>query len=798
MTRQKMGFVRNFPIMLLAALAFSACAPDDTTPMAPLSLTDTAPAPTGTKTVMPSKTRASTRTSTPEPILKVESIVAGEGHSCALLGDGTVKCWGKNEFGQLGDGTTKNRENPVRVRGLEDVKALTAGWGHTCALLKEGAVMCWGYNRNGELGNGRSENSSLPVAVSRLSEGVDALAAGDDHTCAVLKEGLVMCWGFNETGQLGDGTEQSRNIPVQVRGLTGWIDGVAAGWGHTCALSGAGGVQCWGDNENGQLGGNASLKFSNSPMGVSGLTKDVKALTAKGGHTCALLDSGSVKCWGDNSYGQLGDGTADDRITPQTVAGLGDAVREVAAGWNHTCVTTEEGGMKCWGWNYYDQLGDRSKTTQVKPVSVAGLPGRVTAMGLGWRHSCVVVDSGLVICWGANEYGQGWNGWLVEHALPTATRAATPGGEKTSTKAATPQAADFYYQPMDSGGHHNCAVTKQGGVKCWGSNFLGQMGTGNSGSQSVPVDVIGLSGQAVGVAVGGGHSCALMRSGMVMCWGANFCGEIGDGTLTNRKIPVMVSGLSGTATAVAAGGRHTCAVVPAGVMCWGGNFDHQLGMAVWGSTYNLTPVLVKELPSGIRALSTISDHTCGLTREGGAVCWGLNESGQLGDGSNISRNEPVPVSGLGSGVISIAAGRSHSCAVTLDGTVKCWGENSYGQLGDGTHQPSFLPINVSQGEDKAVRVIAGFYHTCYQTGSGKVKCWGLNSEGQLGDGTFTTSVKPMEVLLPGKVVFLEAGDLHTCAKMADASFMCWGDNTYGQLGIATTASSNVPLLVWHE
>ncbi|MGB7540251.1 MAG: hypothetical protein WBM17_17045 [Anaerolineales bacterium] len=201
--------------------------------------------------------------------------------------------------------------------------------------------------------------------------------------------------------------------------------------------------------------------------------------------------------------------------------------------------------MKCWGWNYFGQLGDRSMTTQVKPVSVAELPGPAAAMGLGWRQTCAVIDPGLVICWSANEYGQGWDGWLVEPDGPAATPTVIPGDEKSSTPADTPAgppSSDVQYQPMDSGGYHNCAVTKQGGVKCWGANDGGQMGIGDAGAQSVPVDVIGLTGEAVGVAVGGNHSCALMRSGDVMCWGANYSGEIGDGTQIDRKHPALVLG----------------------------------------------------------------------------------------------------------------------------------------------------------------------------------------------------------------------------------------------------------------
>ena len=794
MTRQKMGFVWNSLVMLLAAIAFSACAPAETARTIPLSLTDTA---TKTKTVMPAAKRASTRTSTPEPVWKVVSIVSGEGHSCALISDGTVQCWGKNEFGQLGDGTAENRDAPVQVRGLKDVHALTAGWGHTCALMGDGAVKCWGYNKNGELGDYHNTDSNRPVDVNGLSTGVTYIAAGDDHTCAATEAGEIKCWGFNGTGQLGDGTNESRNIPVAVKGWAGEAVSLAAGWGHTCVLAAEGGVKCWGDDSSGQLGNNANAISSNSPVAVFGLTRGVAAVTAKGGHACALLDDGSVQCWGDNTYGQLGDGTAVNRMTPVPVTGL-DGVQAVAAGWNHTCAIIAGQKMMCWGWNYFGQLGDRSMTTQVKPVSVTYLPGPAAAMGLGWRHSCAVIDPGLVMCWGANEYGQGWDGWLVEPGGPSATHTVTPDNEKSpapSNTPALPQVSDFPYLPLDSGGNHNCVLTPQGGVKCWGENHDGQLGIGNKWSQGIPGDVAGLAGEAAGIAVGGNHSCALMRDGAVMCWGANFSGEIGDGTHVDRITPVAVLGLPAGATAVAAGGGHTCAVVPAGVYCWGANNNNQLGIGDFGYIFVRYPVPVDGLPSEIRTLSTISDHTCGLTRGGGAVCWGLNDRGQLGDGSGLPRRDPVPVAGLGSGVISVAAGYLHSCAVTAGGKVKYWGDNSYGQLGDGTHQPSRTPVDVLQGGDKAVRVVTGFYHSCYQTESGKVKCWGLNTEGQLGDQSFSASSKPVEVKALEDVLFLDAGDNHSCAILADNSIRCWGSNISGQLGNNGTASSSVPVIV---
>jgi alpha-tubulin suppressor-like RCC1 family protein len=806
MIRQKSGFVKNFLVLLAAALAFSACAPEPVKEMQISGLTPTTVAAftaTASKTKKPAAARTSTSTPNLRIVRKVVDIASGEGHSCAVISDGQVWCWGKNEYGQLGDGTTKDREEPVQVSGLDSAASVTAGWGHTCALTWEKKVKCWGYNKNGELGNGRENNSSIPVDVLGYQERAEFIAAGDDHTCAVLLDGTIRCWGFNETGQLGDGTNVSRSTPVQVGGLAGEATALAAGWGHTCALTDAGGVMCWGDDGFGQLGNNAYWISSYSPVKVEGLGQGVTAITAKGGYNCALLEGGAVKCWGSNDYGKLGDGTVENRPTPVPVSGLEGGVKEIAAGWRHACAVLEDGRMKCWGWNYYGQLGDRSMTLQLRPVSVTELPGPAASAGLGWRHTCAVIDPGLVMCWGDDQNGQVWKGWLVDPLFPTATPSKEPDGGRTATptrEAATPRPEDLQYQPMDSGGSHNCAVTGEGGVKCWGNNEVGQMGIGNTVTQPSPVDVIGLTGQAAGVAVGGNLSCALLRDGSVMCWGANYSGEIGDGTRNDRYTPVAVEGLPAGATAVAAGGGHGCAVVPEGVMCWGANNNHQLGTVISGSWLSMSPVAVAGFGSGVRQIATIFDHTCALTGEGGVVCWGFNERGQLGDGTALPQQEPVRVAGLEGGVISVAAGGYHSCAVTSAGAVKCWGDNSYGQLGDGTDTSSFLLVNVIQGADKAVRVVAGFYHTCYLTDTGIVKCWGLNTDGQLGEGTNTISRSPVQVRGLGKVLFLEAGESHTCAMLDVGVIKCWGRNSHGQLGNGNMGgSSNTPVdVLWKE
>jgi alpha-tubulin suppressor-like RCC1 family protein len=348
--------------------------------------------------------------------------VAGGGfHACMRLPDGTVQCWGENNYGQLGngDGNLTNSSVPVAVRNLNTATRVVTGDGHTCALVGDnGAVQCWGLGDSGQRGDGSFNTiSTVPGPVVGITGAVGVATRGY-HSCALLGDGTVWCWGRNSDGQLGNGTAGTQcpttppppgsppvlcsSTPVQ-SGITGAADVIAGGY-HTCALFTDGTAQCWGRNDDGQLG-DGTFTTSSTPVPVGGLT-GAAAVTGGFYHACALLGDGTVQCWGRNAEGQLGDGSSLGKRAPTRVAGLSDA-RAVSGGYKHTCAVLGNGTVWCWGLNDDGQLGSGTTTSSTTPVQAVGINDAV-AVSAGILHTCALLSNSTVKCWGAVAPGDGF------------------------------------------------------------------------------------------------------------------------------------------------------------------------------------------------------------------------------------------------------------------------------------------------------------------------------------------------------------------------------------------------------
>ena len=336
----------------------------------------------------------------------------------------------------------------------------------------------------------------------------------------------------------------------------------------------------------------------------------------------------------------------------------------VASGGSHSCAVLTSGGVVCWGLNSAGQLGNGSTTNSSTPVAVSGLSAGVASIAVGGSTSCAVLTSGAIKCWGDDSSGQLGDG-------SPSTNSSTPVSVSGITTGVL----------VDVSLTHTCAVITGGAVTCWGS-----------GIGAAPVALAGISSGATDVTVGLYHSCAVVV-GAVKCWGQNGYGQLGDNT-TTHSLTTPVTAVPSGATAVTAGDQYTCAVVSSGAKCWGLNMIGELGTGAPVAN-SLVPLDVVGVTSGVASISAGSLHTCALLISGALKCWGLNNRGQLGNGSTTNAATATDVSGIPSGAISLGVGSSQACAVLTGGTMKCWGSNSYGQLGDGSTTNSSTPVFVS-------------------------------------------------------------------------------------------------------
>jgi alpha-tubulin suppressor-like RCC1 family protein len=684
------------------------------------------------------------------------AVDAGGTHTCAVSTTGTVKCWGLNDAGQLGNASVAQAESPMAVAGVSDVVEVALGARHTCARLGDGTATCWGANESGQLGDGTTDDSSSPVVVSGLTDVVE-LAANANQTCARLGDGTARCWGDNASGQLGNGTTDDATAPVAVSNLTN-VASITLGTGHGCAVLQNGAGRCWGLNADGQLG---DRTFNNSLVPVNVPRPVPFAEIAAGeSHTCASHTDGTVTCWGANGQGQGGRSNLNDTNRATAVTGL-TGVTQIVVGDRHTCALLSDATANCWGDDNESQLGDGTGSSGVSsdwvPDPVLGLVG-ATQLTAGATHTCALLSNADTDCWGANAAGQLGNGSIGDASWPVGV------GQSVDLLAV---------EEVSGGSTHSCALLATGEVRCWGGiNGFPRLGNGTEGASAFPVTVP-LSGPAVDIDSATEHTCATLADGTVQCWGGSGTGwALGHGSTQEALTPVTAVGVTG-AVSVATTSNSTCALIGDGtVWCWG---TAGVGTGRW-------PAAIPGI-DGLIHLVVGSNHQCGIEADASITCWGSNLQGQLGDGTNVAGIKTV--SGINDAV-ALAAGNSYACAVRSDGTTWCWGANDDGQLGDGTTDESWAPVQVV-GVSNAIGALSANEqsftpHTCVGLADGTARCWGDNDDGQLGDGTTTPALTPVVVGSIGDVVDLGMGSDHTCAVRSSGRAACWGDSHWLQLG----------------
>jgi alpha-tubulin suppressor-like RCC1 family protein len=352
---------------------------------------------------------------------------------------------------------------------------------------------------------------------------------------------------------------------------------------------------------------------------------------------------------------------------------------------------------------------------------------RATAVATGRLHTCAIESTGGVECWGDDTFGQ--LGFAFSSTTVTSTPAALPVPRLRSQVTA-----------IAAGAFHTCALLSSGDVDCWGANEHGQIAITSTVGTSTPTKVMGLGGPVTALAAGSLHTCAI-AGGAVLCWGAGKHGQLGNGAMADSTKPVAVSGLQ-AATAISAGGAHTCALLADGVHCWGFNGYGQLGDG--STTDRPAPVAVSGI-SKVTAIAAGNAHTCALAN-GAVACWGYGQYGQLGQGADDDSPTPVQPIGLDKGVTGIGVGSVHSCAIVANGTLYCWGNDTVGQLGNNDSNDSSFPVAVWGLVSGVSSVVGGLFHTCALI-DGAVWCFGWNLAGQLGDDmTAVDSPTPVEVV----------------------------------------------------
>ena len=797
-------------------------------------------------------------------------ISAGSIHTCGLTSSGGVLCWGYGPDGRIGEGQSSSPFRPVAVVDenngpLSSIVQVSVS-GASCALDAEGGVYCWGAGTHGRLGNGGTVNKYSAVAVlaadgdSGLLSDIVQISVNGDHACALTSRGGVVCWGKGDVGQLGNGDVVDKNHPVTVvtaeessEPLVGIVQ-IASGGEHTCALTQLGGVLCWGNGSNGRLGNGVPDNKSHPVAVVDGdgnSLGNIVQISSGGSHTCALDREGNIFCWGRGSEGQLGNDASSDQDHPVAVVDAEGSTNplsnivQISLGSSHTCALNREGRLACWGLGSTGQLGNESFNNKDHPVAVVEAEGSTDPLGniaqvdSGGNHTCAMTSGGRVLCWGRGAGGQLGHGNSLDSGDKDAPLAVVEKGSgsrplrlgvKTLPWGCYEDGTCQHLPPResyhDSGGGFlgqvsagtgfSCALTFEGGVQCWGMGNFGQLGNNANSDTDHPVAVAAVGGgtdlleDIVQIDSGDAHSCALTATGGVVCWGSGGNGRLGNNAGTNQNTPVAVV-VAGTGTnpladvvRVDVGDAHSCALTTAGgVVCWGLATDGQLGND--GTTSSNRPVTVVAATGSSDPLSDIIQisvggaHTCALTVEKRVLCWGKGTDGQLGNGGTQSASAPVSVAL--EDIVQIAAGASHTCALKSAGDVVCWGNGANGRLGNGDVADQNEPVAVVEvGGGPAplgniVRISAGGEHTCALNTEGEVFCWGSGTDGQLGNDDVADSEHPVAVVETGDIVQMVVGDQHACAVTHAGKVLCWGDGTNGELGNDDVAASNSPVAV---
>ncbi len=769
----------------------------------------------------------------------ITSIDAGYDMSCGIY-QGNIYCWGKNENGQLGNGTTNDSVRPVRVHNSSDgtgsamppgaVKSLSVGRGFACAIASNDMAYCWGLNANSQFGNGGTTSSSVPVKVPTKTENASSailagatfksIAAGTFGGCAIANDNRAYCWGANFYGQTGDGTSTNRTFPVKVLTKTenassaipagATFLSVSVGGYTTCAIASNDMAYCWGRNQNGQVGAGTAMNENANPFPLKVVTKTENATsaipagatfkfveTARGGSfSCAIASDDLSYCWGFNDNGQLGSNTVTNSSFPVKVLTQSDA-----------------GGA-----------------TSAIP---AGVTAKALTVGAAGGQACMIGSDNLAYCWGFNVQGALGNNSTTQNLVPVKVLTQSdPGGSSSAIPA-----GETFLQ-IRGGTQHTCALGSSGTMYCWGANGSGQVGNSKTTDSLVVAPVYWQWPTIDNLPC---ESFQIVSATLINCvTTAHIPGKVDVSVVAipynitlNLPLayeytdPMTVTAVSPTRSTIAggvpvtitgtnfapriadmdqiaAGPYHTCGVYQGKAYCWGSNSAGQLGnssIAVGATTNVPVPVATNVMTGSVTSIVAGYSSTCALSA-GKVYCWGNNTFGQVGDNTggpaSVNRTTPVAVSitNMPGTVTKISGGSQTYCA--MSGTRPyCWGHNSFGEVGTGSATAATTGILLPTAVTTAVLagtvtdIASGWRHTCAIV-SGLVRCWGENLQSELGNNSLVnslTSVPVPSTVMPAGVTAIYGQWLTTCGVSGGKAY-CWGRNDFGQFGNGTTRVIN--------
>jgi len=731
-------------------------------------------------------------------------------HTLFLQPDGSLWAWGDNRYGQLGDGTTRNRPAPTVILPGTTWKSVSTGPRHSAAIRQDGTLWLWGSNEYGQLGNGTLVAQSVPTesmpgsrwhsvaaaaaaTVAVRQDGTlwvwgerqptpqqfgtlntwQTVSAGDGHYLALQQNGTLWAWGSNSSRQLGHETLASSAVPIQVKPGSLWKSIDAEG-NHSIGIQQNGSLWHWGSFAPGGYPSTAN------PYEIQPNKKWLQA-SAGAFHVAAVQDNGALWTWGNNESGQLGNGTTfmvrlyDNYIWDNSYqVHPGSTWQSAVATGLHTLAVRHDGSLWSWGTNSAGQTGSAA----LFPVAL-NAAGQV--LNATWRsvstsstHTVAVRQDGTLWTWGNNQRGQLGDGTTTSRSVPVQL------GNLTSWLSAS------------AGPSYTVAIRQDGTLWSWGSNEFGQLGNGTTKDYHRPRQIDSLTQwrRWWSVSAGPGHVVALEEKGRLWSWGNNDQGQLGTGDKIHRLLPVY---LSNGILQVSPGQGYTVALAEDGTLLGCGlNSSGQLGNNSTTSllTFNRinlpqgTPSIWKEVKAG-------NQHTVGISKDGSLWAWGNNATGQLGTGTTANSLIPARI-GTATTWQTLAAGPTHSAALQQDGSLWAWGDNTNGQLGMGNTDPLLQPTRVPG---------AGRWQTLTTNASsggiqqnGSLWTWGSNAYGQLGNGSTTSQLAPRAIAQPTWQQ-VSAGYSFSAGLQSDGSLWTWGSNDNGQLGNRTTIGHSSPTQV---